>query len=432
MNLVECKRRYPHLDLRAYMQRRMHVCHEGRVESPEVRAEQRLWGHRMARVLHGARREIAPLMNAIPQGCHCEKALAVLSQHNWFISRFSNRWMHDTDRREVVDGYVSHDEIRHYRACNECASVRLRAEMICTVDDNDYFCDGDCARDYGCEHGVGDRWYSSPEEDRWDDDDDEDNDGGLYSYCTYLGGLIGEGGKYNLGTEIEMEYRCARDQRAFISQIGSEFKPKQAHCKRDGSLDTWGVELVTGYGKLEDMAPVVGRACEIAVSCKGRSHTTDTCGQHIAVSRGNMAIDQQARFIVFFNHPDNQKMLVEFARRSDSSWARPDSRKATKEWLDGAKGRGRIEYGSKYEAVNCGHDTHLEVRIFRGSLRAPTVIARMAMVEMVAVYCEEDRPVEELTFSRFLEWLNNQSGTSAQYIKDYLVYRSVKQPALAV
>lgn len=348
----------------------------------------------------------------------------MLLDHNWFVSLYSSRWTHDPGRVSVRGGHVRDSEARFYRSCEECSDVVRRSEGIVTVDDCDFFCCEGCAEDYGCIR-RGDRWYSS-------DDDDDDSDDGVYSYNTYLGGLVGPGSTYNIGTEIEIEFSCNRDRKGFVRAIESEFRPSHAHCKSDGSLGCYGVEVATGYGDFAEMSDVVKGVCAFALDHGGRAHTTDSCGQHISVSRQNMSIPQQARFVVFFNHPANQTLLKEFARRPSCHWARVIPDKSTKQWVDERVRLNSLGRGEKYEAVNCCHSSHLEVRIFRGSLRTDTALARMALVKNVAVYCEEDLAVEELTTEKFLEWISTRSCVESGYIKDYLIYRSVKQPALAM
>jgi hypothetical protein len=437
MNLVEYRRRWPNHDVRSYIRRRVMGTVPRTPESPSVRRQQKAWGHAMAKALHGPRRDIAALLNDRDVRCHCDKANAHLVEHDWFISVSTSRWSHDPDRRAVPGGYVTALQFaREYSPCAQCSETVRRRGGLFTADTNRLFCGTECASEYGCEQRRG-GWYEEDSEGEpdWDDYDDEDEDdcgrvNGIYSYCTYLGGMVGSSTSYKIGTELEIEFPNRGSQRDFVSLITENFRTSEAHCKSDGSLGTYGVEVVTGYGGWQDMSPIATKVCTLALSCDGKSHLTDSCGQHISVARSDMSCEQQARFVVFFNHPDNQDVLKEFARRSEVHWARVCRDKHDDAFIANSKSNGRVPRGEKYEAVNCNHDTHLEVRIFKGSLRAATVIARMALVHLVAQYCEKDITASDLRMPRFLEWVASQDGPEATSVKEYLVHR--KQGSLLV
>jgi hypothetical protein len=444
MNLMYYRRRWPHLDVRQFMKKRMAGTVPPRPEPPHVRKAMKEWGHKMGKALKQPRREMAALLNerldtdSPVSHCNCEKAVSKLASHGWFVSACTSRWSHDPDAREVVGGTVTAAQFhRLYYTCAQCSEHHRNPIAISTRDNGMMYCSNWCAEAAGCEQRSG-GWYNEDSEgesdwdDCYDDDDDDYNSvQGIYSYCTYLGSLVGSGGKYNIGTEMEIEFPSKGMQRAFVTSITEEFRTHEAHCKGDGSLGQYGVEVVTGYGAWHDMSQTATKICELALACEGKAHLTDSCGQHISIARSGMSCEQQARFVVFFNHPDNQPILKEFARRGQCTWSRVQPDKIDDRFIENSKRNGAIPTGQKYEAVNCNHDSHLEVRIFKGSLRAATVIARMALVHLVATFCEKDLTASELRMPGFFEWLATQDGPEATSVKEYLVHRKQNIPVLA-
>jgi hypothetical protein len=438
MNLVEESRYYKAFVSHAFWVERVKGVMRGHwVRTPfrpvrnwRYKAARHEWGREMATALSsGCVEDVASLLNNMPGSCATpDKAEELLTNKGWWKCIYNEEWCEpDADRTWIrnEDGYVSESGYDNgdYYCCEGCGDHYSGDPDVVTEDCSDRYHSERCARNSGCCFGDDGGWYSLSDNAPCDDNEDEDEDG-VYSYDTYLGGLVGVGGKYNVGVEIEIEFSDCDNRGNFVSEIYSGHSTREAHCKHDGSLDSYGVEVATGYGLWGDMMPIVKSVCRKAKDNSGKSHNTTTCGQHISVSRASMSHEQQARFVVFFNLPDNQDMLKQFARRT-SSYAEVKADKCTDAFIQNVVSRGNMGYGNKYEAVNHNHRTHLEVRIFKGTLRFETIAARMALVALVAEYCEKNLSAKDLKMSNFLEWLSAVESDLATSIKDYLIYRNV-------
>jgi hypothetical protein len=249
----------------------------------------------------------------------------------------------------------------------------------------------------------------------------------IYRYNQTFVGPIGVQDSYPLGIELEIEFDDEDVKHDFAKVVRDKYSRDVCHCKRDGSLSEAGVELVTGYGPYEDISSIVADVAQIACDFDGRSYRTDTCGQHISIGRSEMSTAQQARFVVFFNHPENQQFLYEFARRTSARYAVTVPTKATDEFIRMCDGDYDNLSGDKYEAVNCNHRSHLEVRIFKGSLNVNTILSRLALVRLMGEFCEERRSAKQLTSKEFLKWLRGRDGDCDMFknIEQYLKRRKL-------
>lgn len=136
----------------------------------------------------------------------------------------------------------------------------------------------------------------------------------------------------------------------------------------------------------------------------GKSHDTTTCGLHIHFSRrvfeGRKDKLYQIRLVYFFEK--FWKELVVFSRR-EGVWEhnakkygvpiydKPASRK-----LQDLK-----DYYSRYQAVNLVNRDTIEIRIFRGSLLVPTILASLELVDFLIklVKASSNRELQSITWA---------------------------------
>lgn len=381
----------------------------------------------------------AEVRNAIATADWCE--LARLFQDNSVLARrdnvrdlltangfeqcaYDNRYYPADEIVETRNGMRYHQDNVRNAGYEFCEDISGYSDSYSYVQDLEQY--------YTREH-TRNNFYRDPNTGNWYSDASEvpppepSDNGPIYEYNEYYGRPIGAcSDKYQLGFEMEMEFPGDDQKIEYADDITSEFTPYVAHCKRDGSLGSYGVETVTGYGDFADIAKVATTMCRIALSNRGLSHMTETCGHHVSISRRGMTTRQVSQIVVFFNLPENQGFIAEFARRRSSRWASVDGEKSTDSFITDCVSRDSVPRSSKYEAVNLGHSTHLEVRVFRGSLRDKTVIARLALVRLVAEYCESSLSAKDLRFDRFVNWVNQYSDSSIRdYFRGYMEYRSV-------
>jgi len=226
-----------------------------------------------------------------------------------------------------------------------------------------------------------------------------------------------------MGAELEIEFPNG-GLREFSKYIHE--KKKFAHAESDSSLSNSGVEIVTHYGTIANLLPVLEEICKVAKRNGGKAHDTKTCGMHISLQRSHFGLETIGRLVTFWNREENYSFLRAFARRNyrKHSYARIKLEKGQKEFVEECRLHG-IPYSEKYDLVNTCHGSHIEFRAFRGSINPHTVTACVSLVSRLAAYCKHVRSYDSLTAQRFAVWLlkNPRHGRTAAII-NYLNRRS--------
>ena len=103
-----------------------------------------------------------------------------------------------------------------------------------------------------------------------------------------------------------------------------------------------------------------------------RSYDSDTCGLHITLTRKCFTHSHFLKFVDFFNNSSNFKLLKALSQRTErsSSWAtlRSDYNKRT--LIDFAKCKDGRQNVERQKALNLQNQNTMEVRLFRGTLKA--------------------------------------------------------------
>lgn len=208
------------------------------------------------------------------------------------------------------------------------------------------------------------------------------------------------------GVELEIEAVHAEIAEG-VELIGSHLGDL-AYCKADGSLRD-GFELVTHPMTLDFVHEQDWRVLSLLANSGFRSWKTSTCGIHVHVSRAGFKGRAHVwRFCHLFYR--NAEEWQRFAGRSGSSWARFDGQRPKV-----AKVLKAEEYPERYVAVNlCNTDT-VEIRIFRGTLRAKRMVADVEGVAAALAYTR-DLTVPEvragaLGWPTFTSYLSEQART---------------------
>jgi hypothetical protein len=362
------------------------------------------------------------LLGNPPEGATVpDKAYNVLRAARYHQCTHDNRWYHVSQMTHMrrQDVYIANCNMEA-SGCYVCATCndaftggRGRIE---TRDNHILYCSNGCADRGGVFRTEEGHVYS-----------EECNAPPvfIYRYNQTFVGPIGTQDSYPLGIELEIEFEDEDVKHDFARLVRDKYSRDTCHCKRDGSLSECGVELVTGYGPYKDLAPIVEEVALLADELGGRSYGTDTCGQHISLGRSELSLSQQARFVVFFNHPANQEFLHTFARRNSARFAVTIPTKATDEFIEMCNDDYDRLMGDKYEAVNCNHRSHLEVRIFKGSLNVNTILSRLSLVRLVGEFCEEKRSAKQLLHTDFTKWLKKRGDDCEMFknIEHYLKRR---------
>lgn len=274
--------------------------------------------------------------------------------------------------------------------CYDCDAIVRRDDAYYDEDDEEYYCN-DCADDHRRSRNLHDYGYKPyPEIHRLPDED-------KYTALTF-------------GVELEVD--DGDDHNALCDDLADLDAP--IYMKHDGSLGDEGVEIVTHPCTLAYHESQLGWD-SIADTCLDhdyRSHDTDTCGLHIHVGRAQMGTTEQERD----RAAGNMALLVNavwdelarFTRRTSSKldrWAkrntlpadvREDGLYSDEELTELALESNRESSYSRtrYRAVNLLPDSTVELRIFRGTLKASTLLASIQLVSNLTKYAMTHTPTE--------------------------------------
>jgi hypothetical protein len=177
-------------------------------------------------------------------------------------------------------------------------------------------------------------------------------------------------GDRHFGVELECEMAsdtfCDDERqdtaRALLEVANAD--TRRMWAEHDGSLN-WGFELITQPMGLDAHAELWPRVLTQTAARALRSHDTRTCGLHVHVSRRGLTTLQIARAVVFLNAPENEVLVRAIARRYGNSYCRI-AKKAL---------RNAADSHDRYEMLNLTNSRTVEFRLFRGTLRAETVLA---------------------------------------------------------
>lgn len=353
-------------------------------------------------------------------------------------------------------------------SCTCCAdvvpleeAVQVNGDLICSecADDRTVTChrcgeciwnEDDCGNDILslCEH-CRDNDYTNCERcgtliDR-DDACYEDDDTDDYPYCQdchqhissrpihrydYRPEPIFYGRGWHFGVELEVDVGGKDDEsaQAVLNMMNAE--KELAYIKHDGSLDD-GFEIVTHPLTLNyHLTQMPWKpTLELLRQMGYRSHSCGSCGLHVHLGRENLGatVEEQeaaiSNILYFFERFWEE--LLRFSRRSHSQvqrWAaRYGYKQSGREILETAKNC----YAGRYTCVNLTNYSTIEFRIFRGTLKANTLIATLQLIEeicKVAIHFPEEE-LKQLSWADFM--LRLDSGRTPQlirYLKERRLY----------
>ena len=197
-------------------------------------------------------------------------------------------------------------------------------------------------------------------------------------------------GRLFLGVELEIDDGGEDDENAEQLEC---ITGDEMYYKHDGSLKN-GFECVTHPMTLKYHRYQFPWAdlCKKAVSLGYNSHDAGTCGLHVHVSRNALGDNEDeqdaaiARILYFFER--NWDALLKFSRRTESQLNQWAARYTHKDTVDEYhKGIKNNEDDSRYMCVNLQNSNTIEFRIFRGTLKANTILATLELVERICVIC---------------------------------------------
>lgn len=212
--------------------------------------------------------------------------------------------------------------------------------------------------------------------------------------------------KLTFGIEIEFENNhriTPRISEYDLSELFDRLGEGRTYCKRDGSLNNGGCELISEPGTLGYHMHVFRwkNILKAAVQNGFRSHDTENCGMHVHVGRAQLGDSPAQRAIVIRKVMAITQIfrpeLTRFSRRNLrelDNWApipslpsHVDRHNAAelREYFAGWSTRVH-DHNARYTAVNVTNGSTVEIRIFRGTAKRDTVIANIQLVNNMFTY----------------------------------------------
>lgn len=215
-----------------------------------------------------------------------------------------------------------------------------------------------------------------------------------------------------LGVELEVELRRSRaDDAEEVAQellrvaerVATERRtPRLLWAEHDGSLEN-GFELISAPAGL-DTHRVLWPELLASTACKAlRSHDTHTCGLHVHISRAQLTRLQVNKLAAWIDSRDADGLLWAVARRSGNNYCRrsSDTRPTQRTVLHAA------DTYDRYRALNVTGSRTIEWRIFRGTLRAETVLACIELAHL-ATHWAADASIRDLTTRSLIAAIHHQ------------------------
>lgn len=244
----------------------------------------------------------------------------------------------------------------------------------------------------------------------------------------YVPELVFHGkGLRKFGVELEIDEGGKDwDNAKCILDIANE-SATNLYIKSDGSLDD-GMELVTHPMSLDyhlhemPWAAVLDEAKRLDY----RSHSTNTCGLHVHISRMAFGCTYEtqeeciARLVFFVEKfwPE----LLRFSRRTQGQLNRWAARYGMKLNPKDQMYHAKNSCAGRYTAVNLTNADTVEIRLFRGTLKLNTLIATLQLVNHL---CEvaismSDQELQDMSWFDFLDQITEPE--LIQYLKERRLY----------
>ena len=357
------------------------------------------------------------LLETPERGVVCLNCLAS-PRGRWVRCHYSDRAIgRSLAKRLSTGGYIHPDYAHNYHTCPDCSSLTPNGDTYRTHDGR-YICPNcrgnympcpDCGDLYPTEdrddwtyvedlgYAVCDNCISQPgyhqRDDRWYSPQYRYTSRNLRNYSTKVEEIFDEEAMFLfadqepdtdifLGVELEVNAREYRGEA--INELHRLAGSWQIY-KRDSSLNSDnGFEIVSvpctlAYHKSK--WPAFIQQAKTHVSAWEDPRT----GMHVHISRDAFSPLQLGRFITFINEPKNATLIRSFAKRDFTKHLYCASTRYAK--ISDAKW-GTDKY-HHHTAVNLSNHNTVEIRIFKASVNAKTVLRNLEFVHSLHAFCAE-------------------------------------------
>lgn len=265
--------------------------------------------------------------------------------------------------------------------CQSCAESYSTCESCGDLlsENNQYYCEDDsCVYCSDC----------LPSE---RDDDDEDSRSCIHDY-NYSPSPIFHGHRSQIHYGVELEVTAdLSDAEATKQLLGGD---DHVYLKADSSIVGKGFEIVTHPHTLDAHRELWRPFNTFA---RNRGMKANGNGMHVHIERKKLTPYRIALMQSFLNTPANHTFVTHIAQRCTDDWAK------IKPELAAVKRRGD---GSRYSAINLCNYFTVEIRIFRGTIRASEFNKNLEFCDAL-VHWTLDRSHTDLGYQGFCKYVRS-------------------------
>jgi hypothetical protein len=342
---------------------------------------------------------------------------------------------------EVLDLDITHCDCGHLEYNDNTHEVGRRNSDTwcdnCFSEDAVYIENRDeyWSRDDAYYHESDGCYYSYEEEDEYDDDDDSNQDkDSLMSYSTNVLNFLSKDttitssphGEFLMGVEFEMELKEGNSVNNAVADVRAQLGEDYCVCKSDGSLGSYGLEIVTAP---RGLAEHIKRFKGWDVKSHYRAWDTKRCGLHVHIDSHAFTQMTLGKFLMLINSESNVEFIRKIAGRhphtddqarsycaSEHQSILVNPKKAVKDKSHeryrmvnlqnlGCKESKRLTGMAAYEGK---YDT-VELRIFRASLNKSRMLAQIEFTHACVNFCRV-ASWRDLNQVSFVKWLKTVSS----------------------
>jgi hypothetical protein len=340
--------------------------------------------------------------------------------------------------KQVVDLSITECDCGHLEYDSETHDVNNDTWCrTCFEDDAVYIENRDeyWARDDAYYHESDGCYYSYEEEDEDEDDEDEDQDSSmLMSYTTNVLNYLSKDntivssphGDFLMGIEFEMETAQGESVNDAVEDVRSQLGEEYCVCKSDGSLGSYGLEIVTAP---RGLAEHIKNFKRWEIDSRYRAWDTKRCGLHVHIDSHAFTQMTLGKFLMLINSESNVEFIRKIAGRHPNTddQARSYCASEHQSILVNPKKAVKDKSHERYRMVNLqnlgsreakrltgmptydGKYNTVELRIFRASLNKSRMLTQIEFTHACVNFCRV-ASWRDLNQISFVKWLKTVSS----------------------
>lgn len=203
-------------------------------------------------------------------------------------------------------------------------------------------------------------------------------------------------------------------------------------CKEDGSLND-GFEIVSKPLEYLDCIKYLSRISESLKGCNLTSHSENSCGFHIHISKSPLSQNQIDFMIAFLNIRDNQLLIQKIGNREFNQYCKSSKIELENDLLDNIELadliRNRVDKYNRYVVLNTIPQNTIEFRFFKGSFNETRMHSYIQFVNALIKYSEIQTNKENFSISGkdFIHWVEDiQEYKDLMYlINDFCIEKNL-------